>query len=389
MATLPERADVVVVGGGITGASLAYHLAAECDVVLLERGAIAGGPTGRSTAILRAHYSQPLLVRMAAHGLGVYEDFEQTTGASSGFARSGVLWLVGPVDRGALEANVALARDEGVAMEVLEPAQVASLDARLSIEGLGGACWEPAGGHCDPYLATAGFIQAAVQQGAHVAEWTRVLAVAPGGVDTAQGRIRTDAVVVAAGPWSPQLLAPLGYDLPIAPARAEVGRFRLPADFGRAPPAVADLTELQFYIRPGEPGYLEVGTLDPSHADEPIDPDRCPEGAEPETLAAFERSLVTRIPALAGGHWRGAWSGVYDVTPDWQPAIGPVPGVEAVYVAAGFSGHGFKLAPAVGASLSGLVADGDWGLFDLALFDPERFARGELIDSRYGYSVVG
>jgi glycine/D-amino acid oxidase-like deaminating enzyme len=233
------------------------------------------------------------------------------------------------------------------------------------------------------------FAAAAKRHGATVATGTPVEHVEPGAVVTSGGTVRSEAIVVCAGPWAPPLLAPLGYELPAVPARAQIGRFRVPTGADSTLPAIADLGPLQFYVKRGEGPFLEVGTLDPDHTVEPIDPDACPEGADPGTLAHFHRSLVQRVPDLAGGHWRGSWSGVYDVTPDWQPAIGPVPGAEGVYVAAGLSGHGFKLAPAIALALSGLVADGDWDRFDLSLFDPGRFARGELIDSRYGYSVVG
>jgi glycine/D-amino acid oxidase-like deaminating enzyme len=196
------------------------------------------------------------------------------------------------------------------------------------------------------------------------------------------------AVVVAAGPWTPRLLEPLGYELPIRVARAEVGRWRLPGTFGSPPPALADFSALDFYFVPAPGGYLEVGTLDPTHADRPIEPDAAPEGAERETLESFRRSLEARLPSARGGHWRGAWSGTYDVTPDWHPAIGRVPGSSQVYVAAGFSGHGFKLAPAVGVALSELVLDGASRSFDLAPLDPGRFARGELLEPQYGHSVI-
>ena len=390
MAGLPDTADAVVVGGGITGTSVAYHLARRgLAVVLLERLRLASGPTGRSTAIVRAHYSQPLLVQMALAGLAVYARCEAALGHSCGFVRTGVLWLVGRDDRPALEANVSLARGVGADIEVLEPEQLTALDSRISTTGLGAAGYERSGGHCDPYLAVTAFARAAAAHGASIEEGTRVQTVGAGGVETERGRVRTDTVVVAAGPWSAGLLQPFGYRLPLVPARAEVGRFRLPADFGSPLPTLADLTGKQFYARRAEPGYLEVGTLDPSNAEEPIDPDTCPEGAERDTLRDYEHSLIDRIPAAAGGHWRGSWSGVYDVTPDWQPAVGAVPAADGVFVAAGFSGHGFKLAPAVGAELAALVVDGRWNELDLSPLDPGRFERGELIGSRYGYSVVG
>ena len=116
------------------------------------------------------------------------------------------------------------------------------------------------------------------------------------------------------------------------------------------------------------------------------DPDSYPDYAEPETLTAYALAVAERVPAFAGGHWRGSWSGLYDVTPDWHPAIGEV--AEGVYVAAGFSGHGFKLAPAVGVSIAELIVDGAAASFDVTPLAPDRFERGELLSAQYGYSVL-
>jgi sarcosine oxidase, subunit beta len=385
---LPSRAEVVIVGGGCMGASIAFHLTARGvrDVVLLERGTLAGGPTGRSTAILRRHYSQPLLVRMAEHGLRTYSQFEDVVGSASGFVRTGLLVSVDPRDRGALVHNVKVARAEGVHMELLD--DVEEVEPRIVAGGLD-YCLEPEAGFCDPFLGTAGFAAAAAREGATIAEGTTVGAVTSGEVTTSAGTISAGAVVVAAGPWSPALVAELGYELPIRSARAEVGRFRLPPGFGPQLPALADFSAAQFYLKPAEPGVVEVGSLSPEHADRPVDPDRCPEGAERETLDVFGAALRGRLRGADQGHWRGSWSAVYDITPDWHPAIGAVPGADRVYVAAGFSGHGFKLAPAVGLSVAELVCDGQTSTFDLGLLDPERFARNELVETTYGYSVLG
>jgi sarcosine oxidase subunit beta len=385
---LPSRAEVVIVGGGCMGASVAYHLAARGvrDVLLVERGSLACGPTGRSTAILRRHYSQPLLVRMAEHGLRMYSQFEDVVGAGSGFVRTGLLVGVDPRDQAALEHNVEVARGEGVHMELVD--DVEDIDPRID-PGRLTYCLEPEAGYCDPYLGTAGFASAAERDGAQIVEGVTVESVAPRRVETSAGTVSTDAVVVAAGPWSPPLLAPLAYELPIRSAQAQVGRFRLPATFGPPLPAVADFSAAQLYFRPAEPGFIEVGSLSPRHAGRPIDPDACPEGAEATTLAGFADALRKRVRGAERGHWRGSWSAVYDVTPDWHPAVGAVPGTEGVFVAAGFSGHGFKLAPAVGMSLADLVCVGETTAFDLALLDPGRFERGELVATTYGYSVLG
>ncbi len=372
--------EIVVVGGGCTGTSIAAHLASRgADVTLCERAALASGPTGRSTAIVRQYYTHPLLVRMAVHGLHAYSNFEELFGGSAGFVRTGVLWTTDETGRAALERNVATGRTEGAAIELLDPGELREIDPRIAADDLAAVCFEPTGGYCDPYLATAGFAAAARRDGARIEEGRRIDDLA---------KLDADAVVVAAGAWSIPLLAQIGYELPIRVARAEVGRWRVPIGFGPPPPALADFSALDFYVKPGEPGYLEVGALDPGHADSPIDPDETPEGTEPETLDRFASSLARRIPELAGGHWRGAWSGPYDITPDWHPAIGLVPGTENVYVAAGFSGHGFKLAPAVGRAVAELILDGGWRTLDLKPLAPERFARGELLESQYGYSVI-
>lgn len=387
--SLPPRADVVVVGGGVMGASIAFHLAARGGgrVLLLERGALCSGPTRHSTAIVRLHYTQPLLVRMAVHGLRVYRAFEDVVGSRSGFTRTGMLFGVAAGEAAMLEQNVAVGRAEGAETHLLDGEQVAELDGRIVADDLV-FCFEPEAGHCDPYAVTAGFAAAARRAGAEVVEGVQVGAIRDGRVETAAGSVEADAVVVAAGVWSAPLLAPLGYELPVRAAPAEVGRYRLPTGFS-PPPAVADFSAAQLYFRPAEAGFLEVGSLAPEHADEPVDPDAPPEGARTETLAAYAEGLARRLPGAAGGHWRGAWTGVYDVTPDWEPAVGRVPGTEGVTVAAGFSGHGFKLAPAVGTAISELVIDGAARTFDLALLSPDRFARGELVGARYGYSVLG
>jgi sarcosine oxidase subunit beta len=378
------------VGGGVMGASIAFHLAARGarDVLLLERDAICSGPTRHSTAVIRLHYTQPQLVQMAAHGLRTYTAFEQITGGSSGFVRTGMLFGAVPDDRERLEENVALGQSLGVATNVVSSAEVEQIDPRVVADDLV-FCFEPEAGHCDPYLVTSGFVRAAVRAGARVEEGMRVRTVRKGGVQTDRGDVEAETVVVAAGPWTPALLAPVGYEAPIRAARAEVGRYRLPDGFGPPPPAVADFSQAQIYFRPGEPGILEVGSLDPRHAEEAVDPDAVPEGAEQATLRAYGEGVRRRLRGAEGGHFRGAWSGVYDVTPDWEPVIGPVPGADGVIVAAGFSGHGFKLAPAVGVAVAELILDGASTTFDLGLLDPLRFDRGDLVGARYGYSVLG
>jgi sarcosine oxidase subunit beta len=388
MSVAPAR--VLIVGGGVMGASIAYHLASRgADVTLLERAALCSGPTRHSTAIVRLHYTQELLVRMAVHGLRVYRDFEHEVGATAGFTRTGMLFGVAEEERPLLEANVELGRGQGVDTTLVSEADVRELDPRVVTDGMA-FCYEAESGYCDPYRTATAYAAAAERAGARIEQGTPVQSVGDGSIGTAAGLREADAIVVAAGPWSARLLEQVDYELPLAAAPAEVGRYRLPDAFGAAPPAVADFSEAAVYFRPAaEPGFLEIGSLAPEHASEPVDPDRPVEGARAETLDGYADAIASRLRGAAGGHWRGAWTGVYDVTPDWEPVIDRVPGTERVFVAAGFSGHGFKLAPAVGLSIAELVIDGRAETFDLSLLSAERFARGELVEGRYGYSVLG
>ena len=224
------------------GAAVAFHLAARGtqDVLLLERDRICSGPTRHSTAVIRLHYTQALLVQMAAHGLRTYAAFEHITGCPSGFVRTGMLFGALPRDAGPLEENVALGRRLGVETEVVGAEDVAQIDSRVVADDLV-FCYEPEAGYCDPYLATIGFARAAVRAGARVEEGVRVQTVFDGGVATDVGHVAAETVVVAAGPWTPALLTQTGYDPPIRAVRAEVGRYRLPDGFGASPPAVADV----------------------------------------------------------------------------------------------------------------------------------------------------
>ena len=167
-----------MIGGGVMGTSIAFHLAQRGagEIVLLERGAICSGPTRHSTAIVRLHYTQGLLVRMAAHGLRVYTAFKDVVGTSAGFVRTGMFFAVDPDDRAMLEANVALGQSEGVTTHMLGADAVAEIDARI-VTGDSVFCFEPEAGYCDPYAVTAGFANAARRLGVTVEEGARVTAL--------------------------------------------------------------------------------------------------------------------------------------------------------------------------------------------------------------------
>jgi sarcosine oxidase subunit beta len=389
-----ETADVVVIGGGCTGASIAFHLtrAGVRGVVLLEKGALASGPTGRSTAIVRQHYSNEVTARMARESLRVFQEWADRVGGSCGFVRTGFLVGVPEADRAALEGNVALQRGVGIDVRLVSGEELRRLEPALFTEDLVAAAWEPEAGYCDPVATTTALADAARAGGARIGQGRPVTGVRlergrVAGVETATGPIAAPVVVNAAGAWAHRLAAAAGVRLPIEPSRHPVCAFRRPADFGRAPMIYADFVH-QFYMRPETGELCLVGSIDPADAAHLADPDRYEEGVDLETVTEFGRRVTRRYPGLEHGLSRGGWAGIYDVTPDWHPVLDAIEDVPGLFVAAGFSGHGFKLCPAVGALMAGLVASGRRDE-SLEFFRADRFRTGRLIRGKYAYSIVG
>jgi len=389
-----ETAEVVVIGGGCTGASIAFHLAERGvrRVVLLEKGALASGPTGRSTAIVRQHYSNEVTARMALESLRVFQKWGDRVGGTCGFVQTGFLVGVREGERAALEGNVALQRGVGIDVRIVSGGELSRLEPELFTEDLVAAAYEPEAGYCDPVSTTTSLADAARARGARIVQSREVTGIRleggrVAGVDTSAGPIAAPSVVNAAGAWAHRLAATVGVELPIEPSRHPVCAFHRPPDFGRAPMIYADFVH-QFYMRPETGDLCLVGSIDPAAAGNLADPDRYNEGVDLETISEFGGLVSRRYPALERGFSRGGWAGIYDVTPDWHPVLDAIDGIPGLFVAAGFSGHGFKLCPAVGSMMAGLVTTGRRDE-RLDFFRADRFRTGRLIRGKYDYSIVG
>lgn len=387
-------ADVIVVGGGCHGASAAFWLAARHRrrVVLLERHTVGSGPTGRSSGIVRQHYSYEPLVRLAHRGHQIFASFEAVVGGTADFLRTGFLMLVPPGQEAILEANVALQQRLGVNTSVLDREAIARLDGRLRTDDVGAGAYEPDSGYADGHATATAFAAAARRHGAEVREGTPVLRVLVEGarvvgVQTPSGPMTAGAVLLAAGPWSCGLLGPLGVDLPIRATRHQVVLLEAPEGVAPLGLVLADVG-LGIYTRPDVGGQFLIGSVEEGPEEE-VSPDAFNEGTDFAFIERVSGRLVHRLPAFAGVSVKGGYASLYDVTPDWQPVLGAVPGLSGLYVAAGFSGHGFKLSPAVGETMAALVAEGRFDPVDLTLFRPSRFAEGALIHSPYAHGIVG
>ncbi|MCH8818307.1 MAG: FAD-binding oxidoreductase [Chloroflexi bacterium] len=389
---MAETADVVVIGGGCIGTSIAWQLAGRGAgrVVLLEKSGIAAGATGWSSAIVRMHYVHEPLIRMALFGRRMFENFADEVGGDCGFRRVGFLVLVPqhevPVARRVVGAQKGL----GIDATMLSPEEISEIEPRLSLEGVAAGTWEPDSGHADGTGTASAFAQAARQAGADLrigVEVTSVQAVDGGSirVATAAGDIEAGSVVLAAGYRTSALLKRLGVELPIKPVRHSIAVVERSAAFGAPHPVVSDRVQRGYY-RPEGSGLALLGDHDPleGEIDHDIETDKPP---PPDAIARLTGRFAARFPSEADATYRRGYTGVYDTTPDFQPALGAVKAVPGLYVAAGFSGHGFKLSPAVGRMLSDVVLDGDTQVADISMFRVERFAEGKLVAAPEGYGT--
>jgi sarcosine oxidase subunit beta len=388
-----DVADVVVIGGGCSGASIAWQLARRGAgrVVLLEKTGIAAGATGRSTAVVRTHYTHEALASMSLAALRVFEHFDEVVGGDAGFRRAGLLVLLGPEDREAVAANVAMHRRLGIEAYALTVNELKELDFRLDPAGIGAIAWEPQSGYADPVLTASAFAAAGRRLGVEqrIGVRAEALVVGPGGVrrvETNLGPVETRTVVVAAGYRSRELFQPLGFDLPLQAIRHTVAVVQRSPDFGRPHPTISDRVAGAYYRPEGQQLTL-IGSSSPFEGieDEDVELDRTPNPAHESMLVD---RFCRRFPSEECAGLRRGYTGVYDCSPDLQPILGPVPGLGGVHVAAGFSGHGFKLSPITGQLVAERVVDGRTTLVDLDLFSPSRFANGRLIAAEHGYSMA-
>ena len=387
---MTTTAEAVIVGGGVMGCSILYNLAAlgMTDTVLLEKDVLASGSTSRSQAILRMHYTNEVTTRMAWESLKLYRDFEALTGGPSGYVRTGYFLIVDGDDRRALEENVAMQKRVGVETGVVSVEDVGEIAPMLAVEGNEGFAYEPQSGYADPYSVTTGYARRARELGAQVRSNVPVTEIEVQGgqvraVVTSEGRIDTPIAVVAAGPWSEPLLAKAGVAVPLRTVRHQVVMLRRPEDAVPEHPIIGDVVN-DLSARPDAGNLTLIGVGE----DEFVGPDEYNQSVDMPMVEQAFAGLVRRMPGMASALFRGGWSGLFTTTPDWHPVLDRIEGIDGLYVAVGFSGHGFKLAPMIGVTMAELITREKATTIDISMLNLGRFAEGELLRSRYRMAVL-
>lgn len=376
---MTRTADVVIVGGGVTGCAIAFHLAEQNvrRVVVLERRFLASGGTGRSVGILRQLYPTPETSRMVLHSLRVFQNFREVTGGEAGYVQCGAIIAVAPAQKDALAKTLEAQREVGIRARLLSPEDIRELDPRIDPFAVGAAVYEPESGYGDPTGVTAGFAEGARRRGVVIEQMAEVTGLETAGdrvtgVVTGTGeRIATPVVVNAAGLWCQRVAAMASVTLPIVVGRHPVFIIERTAAFGRPHPVYLDLASGTF-LRPETGGLTLTGFLDADEPSHPMDPEALGGDVAFDEVARIMERASRCIPALDDARYQRGYAGAFDISPDWMPILDETP-VRGLYVAAGMSGHGFKLSPAVGRLMADLITTGRSALADLTAFRLDRF----------------
>jgi sarcosine oxidase subunit beta len=383
--SFPRTAEIIIIGGGVMGASIAYHLAArgQKDIILLEKEDYFGqGATGRCAGGVRYQFATEVNIRLSLKSLPMLENFEKEIGQAIDFRRSGYLFmLTQPEDIPIFQNNLKLQNSLGVQTEWLEGDDIRYRLPMMHLEDVLAGTFNPNDGIVDPNSVVMGYINAAQRLGVQAFSGVNVTGIRAGGgkisaVETSQGEIATPVVFNAAGPWAGLIGQMAEVNIPITPLRRQMFTTTplpdIPSDF----PFVIDFSQSLYFHREGL-GLL-IGMSNPDEKpgfDQKVDP--LWELVNLETAAA-------RLPMLEGASLVSHWAGLYEVTPDAHPIFGKTP-LEGFYVCAGFSGHGFMHGPIAGKLMTEIHLDGTAHSVDVSMLDLARFGQGRLIQE---YNVV-
>jgi glycine/D-amino acid oxidase-like deaminating enzyme len=379
--------DAIVIGAGISGAATAYHLAkAGAKTLLLERGEPASGGTGKSAAIIRQSYSTPLLVRLARASITMFENAKAELGKDAGFVQDGYCFVVSREMLDGAKKNVAMQRGLGIVNEWSQGPGFPQHLPEINPEGIAGIVYEPHGGYADPVQATEAYVGAFRNAGGEFRARTPVRRLTRDGdritgVELDSDTIAAGHVVNAAGPWAKPLAASVGLDLSIRSVREQDTVWQVPA--GRAVPKTSVSMGVDAcYYRPLGQGRFIIGRGFPKEYVD-VDPYNYKTTADDDFITDVQTRVERRCPTFVGMKLIEAYAALYDVTPDWYPFVGPRSGLAGYADFSGGSGHGFKIAPAIGRELAdwlliGKVAD------DFRQFSHDRIDAGNLFVQSFG-----
>lgn len=385
-----KTADVIIIGGGIQGASLAFHLAQRgVKAAVLEQRFIAAEATGRSSGVVRMHYDLALESELAWLSFQYFRDWEHLVGGDCGFTRTGFLKIVAPKFEEKLRANVVMQQRIGIDTTVITAEEAARMAPYLVTADFAIAAYEPESGYADPSASAMAMMNAARQKGASLVQDCQVTGVLVkggkvSGVKSSQGDFSAPVVVNAAGAWAAQVGRMVDLEIPVRVWRHDTVFIRRPAELASEHLTVIDDAK-SMYFRPETGGLTLVGLEDGNPVGE--SPAEFPDSVAPDFVDRAVDRICQRIPLMEQGSLHSTHGGIDGITPDQRAILGQA-GPDGFYLACGFSGTGFKIGPAVGLCMSELLVDGRAQTMDITPFGLERFAEGKELVGEHAYDNI-
>lgn len=384
----PKIADIVILGAGVMGTSIAFHLARRGagKIAVVEKEHVGRGGSGRSSALVRMHYSYPPEVQLAVVSLKMFQHWREVVGEPGDFRKTGFVRIVHPNESERLKQNVAMQSELGVNVKLITREELKEIEPDWNVDEVQLAAYEPDSGYGDGAGVANDFLSRARDLGVAYLPRTQALRFKVDGehirgVETEHGAIETPVVISATGPWTRPLFQHAGYDLPVETEYHQVAILKNPADLKGGGCACIDSVTATYFRSDAHDKFL-VGDF---YGTRPVDPDNFPQRASDEGLEEIIDRASKRVPKLVNAEVMRGVTGVYDMTPDSRPLMGEIPSIKGLYVCAGFSGMGFKISPAIGLVMSELVLDGAGKTVDISAFRPSRFAEGQPIKAHYEY----
>jgi sarcosine oxidase subunit beta len=384
---LPKTADFIILGAGVMGASIAFHLARRNAgrIVVVDKEHAGSGGSGRSSALVRMHYSFAPEVQLALISLKMFQHWREIVGEPGEFRQTGFVRIVHPHETELLKQNVAMQQKLGANVELFDRQQLKQLEPDWQVDEVDLAAYEPDSGYGDGNVVANDFLSQARDSGATYLSKTRATSflIESGrmrGIETDQGEIHAPVVIAATGPWTRPLFQSTGFDPPIETEFHQVAILKNEASMKPGAACIDSVTST--YFRSDTSDKFLIGDF---YGKRPVDLDHFPQRPSETDLEEIIERTARRVPRVANAEVMRGVTGVYDVTPDSRPLLGRVPGIDNLYLCAGFSGMGFKISPAIGLVMSQLILDGDAESVDMTPFRPTRFADGEPIKAEFEY----
>jgi len=384
----PATADIVILGAGVMGASIAFHLARRKagKIVVIDKAHVGQGGSGRSSALVRMHYSYRPEVQLALVSLQMFQHWRDVVGTEGDFCKTGFVRIVHPGESDRLKQNVDMQRKLGVNVRLIDRHELKELEPDWQVDEVELAAYEPDSGYGDGAGVANDFLTRAREMGVTYLSKTQAIEflIENGrvrGVRTDHGEIAAPIVVAATGPWTRTLFQKIGIDLPIETEYHQVAILRNAPDMRGGGCACIDSVSATYFRSDAHDKFL-IGDF---YGQRPADPDNFPQRASDDGLEEIIERASRRIPKLENSEVMRGVTGVYDMTPDSRPLLGEVSGVTGLHICAGFSGMGFKISPAIGLMMSELLLDGCGKTVDISSFCPGRFAAGKPIKAEFEY----